>query len=147
MGSTSDVSPFCTWRNHETISEPFHFHDHNTNSLHSLLCIPCHLSFKNFVTNCKKPLCRLMFFLTTNHLSTWKGIKKIMNLERKNQFWSLPRYNSKDLTPKFLCWVSFLTKEQEETRSYISIPASPNASDAQIIPAERAVYTENNKIS
>lgn len=69
-----------------------------------------------------------------------------MNLERKNQFWSLPRYNSKDLTPKFLCWVSFLTKEQEETRSYISIPASPNASDAQIIPAERAVYTENNKI-
>lgn len=87
-----------------------------------------------------------MFFLTTNHLSTWKGIKKIMNLERKNQFWSLPRYNSKDLTPKFLCWVSFLTKEKEETRSYISIPASPNASDAQIIPAERAVYTENNKI-
>ena len=35
----------------------------------------------------------------------------------------------------------FLTKEQEETRSYISIPASPRASDAQIIPAERAVCT------
>ena len=31
-----------------------------------------------------------------------------------------------------------LTKEQEETRSYISIPASPNASEAQIIPADRA---------
>ena len=31
-----------------------------------------------------------------------------------------------------------LTKEQEETRSYISIPASPNASEAQIIPAGRA---------
>ena len=40
----------------------------------------------------------------------------------------------------------FLTKEQEETRSYISIPASPRASDAQIIPAERAVCTWNNKI-
>ena len=35
----------------------------------------------------------------------------------------------------------FLTKEQEETRSYISIPASPRASDAQIMPAERAVCT------
>ena len=31
-----------------------------------------------------------------------------------------------------------LTKEHEETRSYISIPASPNASEAQIIPAGRA---------
>ena len=31
-----------------------------------------------------------------------------------------------------------LTKEHEETRSYISIPASPNASDAQIMPADRA---------
>ena len=40
----------------------------------------------------------------------------------------------------------FLTKEQEETRSYISIPASPRASDAQIMPAERAVCTWNNKI-
>ena len=40
----------------------------------------------------------------------------------------------------------FLTKEHEETRSYISIPASPRASDAQIMPAERAVCTWNNKI-
>ena len=31
-----------------------------------------------------------------------------------------------------------LTKEHEETRSYISIPASPNASEAQIMPADRA---------
>ena len=31
-----------------------------------------------------------------------------------------------------------LTKEQEETRSYISISASPRANDAQIIPAESA---------
>ena len=31
-----------------------------------------------------------------------------------------------------------LTKEHEETRSYISIPASPNASEAQIIPVDRA---------
>ena len=36
-----------------------------------------------------------------------------------------------------------LTKEHEETRSYISIPASPNASEAQIIPADRA--NPNNK--
>ena len=33
---------------------------------------------------------------------------------------------------------SSLNKEQEDTRSYISIPASPRANEAQIIPAERA---------
>ena len=38
-----------------------------------------------------------------------------------------------------------LTKEHEETRSYISIPASPNASEAQIIPADRA--DSNKKVS
>jgi len=37
-----------------------------------------------------------------------------------------------------MLFYSTLTKEQEETRSYISIPASPNASEAQIIPADRA---------
>ena len=37
-----------------------------------------------------------------------------------------------------------LTKEQEETRSYISIPASPNASEAQIIPADRADPNEKS---
>jgi len=32
----------------------------------------------------------------------------------------------------------FLTKEQEETRSYISIPASPKANEEQRIPAGSA---------
>ena len=40
-----------------------------------------------------------------------------------------------------------LTKEQEETRSYISISASPRANDAQIIPAERAEGVQQVKKS
>lgn len=40
----------------------------------------------------------------------------------------------------------FLTKEQDETRSYISIPASPKANEAQRIPAGRAgIYRKKAK--